>query len=209
MTLMKKNNNSGIWVMLAIGLLAGGLLILLDASLLLKILFVVMGVFTVIANVPGVVAGIVDFSTRTGKFTLISSAVSVLVGFLMIFKHSALLMVFLGVYMLVLPLIGILLASDKKKQLMSELPKMILGVVLLVVGPAETLGILFDVAGTIILVLSVVIALVMLARAKRYSNKTGGRIFADTDGDGTIDTVFVDTTGDGKPDLGVDYNEKK
>ena len=86
---------------------------------------------------------------------------------------------------------------------------MILGVVLLVVGPAETLGILFDVAGTIILVLSVVIALVMLARAKRYSNKTGGRIFADTDGDGTIDTVFVDTTGDGKPDLGVDYNEKK
>lgn len=209
MTLMKKNNNSGIWVMLAIGLLAGGLLILLDASLLLKILFVVMGVFTVIANVPGVVAGIVDFSTRTGKFTLISSAVSVLVGFLMIFKHSALLMVFLGVYMLVLPLIGILLASDKKKQLMSELPKMILGVVLLVVGPAETLGILFDVAGTIILVLSVVIALVMLARAKRYSSKTGGRIFADTDGDGTIDTVFVDTTGDGKPDLGVDYNEKK
>lgn len=209
MTDLKKQSNGGIWLTLLIGVLIGMLLIVLDVALLLKILFVAMGVFTVIVNISGLVLGIANFSTRIGKVTLLSSSISILMGILMIFKHSTLLMILLGVYMIILPLVEILLSKNKKKQLLAELPKMILGVVLIIVGPAGTLGVLFDVAGGLVIVLSVLFAVLTLIKKKHYSNKTGGRIFADTNGDGSIDTVFVDTTGDGRPDVGVNYNEKK
>ncbi len=209
MTDLKKQSNGGIWLTLLIGVLIGMLLIVLDVTLLLKILFVAMGVFTVIVNISGLVLGIASFSTRIGKVTLLSSSISILMGILMIFKHSTLLMILLGVYMIILPLVEIVLSKNKKKQLLAELPKMILGVVLIIVGPAGTLGVLFDVAGGLVIVLTVLFAALTLIKKKHYSNKTGGRIFADTNGDGSIDTVFVDTTGDGRPDVGVNYNEKK
>lgn len=209
MTDLKKQSNGGIWLTLLIGVLIGMLLIVLDVTLLLKILFVAMGVFTVIVNISGLVLGIASFSTRIGKVTLLSSSISILMGILMIFKHSTLLMILLGVYMIILPLVEIVLSKNKKKQLLADLPKMILGVVLIIVGPAGTLGVLFDVAGGLVIVLTVLFAALTLIKKKHYSNKTGGRIFADTNGDGSIDTVFVDTTGDGRPDVGVNYNEKK
>jgi hypothetical protein len=41
------------------------------------------------------------------------------------------------------------------------------------------------------------------------STATGGRVFVDTDGNGTIDAVYVDTTGDGKVDTKIDIEENK
>ena len=111
--------------------------------------------------------------------------------------------------MIVMPVIEILLAKDKLNQLKAELPKLILGVVMFLLGPAKTLDVLFDVAGWVIIVLTLLNAIVSLLSLKKVHKNTGGRIFVDTTGDGKVDTVYIDTTGDGKVDTATNYRENK
>lgn len=175
------------------GVLAGILLIALDTSLLLKIIFVIMGIVTVFYSLPGIAVGLMSISTGAGKVTLIFSVLSAVLGFLMIFQHESYLMFFLGGYLIIFPLIEILLAKDKLVRLKAELPKLILGVVMLVVGPAGALEVLFDVAGWIIIVLTAFYTLLSLLSLKKPKNQTGNRIFVDVDGNGTVDTVIYES----------------
>ena len=188
-----------------LGILIGILLILVNTAWLLKVIFVIMGIATVLYSIPGILLGASAFSTGYGKLVLILSVLGAVFGVWMIFWHSAILMILLGVYMVVSPLIEILLSKDKGAKFKSELPKLILGVSMLILGPAGTLDVLFDVAGVVTVLLSIVNATVLLIGMRKKQNKTGGRVFADTTGDGKIDTLYVDTTGDGKADTATDY----
>lgn len=202
---------SGVLVFALFGLLAGLLLIALPVETLFQIVFVIVGVVTIVSNIPGVIMGLARLDERGGLVTLVLSVLSVILGFLMIFYHSSILMILVGVYLIVLPLIEVLIAKDRGAQLKAELPKLILGVVLVVVGPAKTADVLFDVAGWIIVVLTSVYLIAMLisylARQKKAETKTGNRTFVDTTGDGKIDTVYVDTNGDGTPDTKKRYRD--
>lgn len=176
-----------------IGVLAGVLLIALDSSLLLKIIFVIMGVITVFYSLPGIALGVMSISTGAGKVTLIFSILSAVLGFLMIFQHESYLMFFLGGYLLIIPLIQILIAKERLNRLKAELPKLILGVVMLVVGPAGTLEVLFDIAGWIIIGLTAISTLLSLLSMRKPKDQTGSRIFVDVDGDGTVDAIIHDS----------------
>ena len=90
---------------------------------------------------------------------------------------------------------------------------MIVGLVLILVGPAKALDVMLDIAGWGVIVFSVVYVVLSLFAGVRNQNKkeatTGNRIFVDTTGDGKVDTVYVDTTGDGKPDTAKRYRDSK
>ena len=208
-----RSNHSFLWQTLVLALFgvgAGVLLIALPADLLLRVAFVIVGVLTVLTQIPGILSGLLHLSERGGKLLLLSSLISTVLGFLMIFYHSALLSVLLGLDLIVLPLLVVLTDTDKSARLQKELPRMILGVVLVLIGPAAALDLLFDVAGWVILVLTLVYTAVTLLAARRRAERAhvaGNRIFADTDGDGSIDTVYLDTTGDGRADTATDYRE--
>ncbi|MBQ2734820.1 MAG: hypothetical protein IJF33_03215 [Clostridia bacterium] len=208
----KKTTLAGVLIFGLFGLLIGILLIALNADFLLNVVFVVMGVITILYNIPGIALGLTGIRTRFGVVSLIFSLVSVAIGLLMIFWNTGVLMVVLGVYMIVFPLVQILLAKEKLLQLKVELPKLIVGVVLLLIGPARAIGTVLDLAGWIVLVLTavyVIIVLVGQSRVDRHVDKTGTRVFVDTTGDGKIDAVYVDTTGDGKVDSSTPYREEK
>lgn len=196
-------------ILLIPGLLLGLLLLLIPTDFLMKLLFIVMGVITVISSIPGLIAGVAAFSTASGKISLVVSAISAVVGFLMIFNHNEFLMIFLGIYMILLPVLNIILARDHFKQLKAELPKLIIGVLLVLLGPANTIDFLFRIAGWVVIALSVLCAVIVFVGSYRKSavrvSVSGSRVFVDKDGDGTVDAVFVDTTGDGKPDTEIGY----
>lgn len=201
-------NALGAALILAIpGLIIGLLLLLIPTDFLLKLIFVVMGVITVLSSIPGLIAGVAAFSTAGGKLSLIVSAISAVVGFLMIFNHNELLMVFLGIYMIVLPALNVLLAKEHFRQFKAELPKLIIGILLILLGPANTIDMLFRVAGWVVIAVTVVYSAILFFGMKRKPRVTvsGARVFIDKDGDGTVDAVFVDTTGDGKADTEVEY----
>lgn len=210
---IKKTSLITILLIGVLGILLGVLLLAIDPAFLLKILFVVMGIITVLSAVPGLLVGISSVDTAAGRVSLIVSLISIVIGFLMIFWHSSILMIVLGIYLLVFPLIEILLSKDKAVRLKSELPKMIVGLVLILVGPAKALDVMLDVAGWGVIVFSVVYVVLSLFAGVRNQNKkeatTGNRIFVDTTGDGKVDTVYVDTTGDGKPDTAKRYRDSK
>lgn len=214
---LPKSNRSLLWQTLVFALFGVGvgvLLIALPADLLLRLAFVIVGALTVLTQIPGILSGLLHLSERGGggKLLLFSSLISTALGLLMIFYPSALLSVLLGVYLIVLPLILVLTDGDKRTRLQKELPRMILGVVLVLIGPAAILDLLFDVAGWVILVLTLVYTAVTLLAARRRTERahvTGNRIFADTDEDGSIDTVYLDTTGDGRADTATQYRENE
>lgn len=214
---LPESNRSLLWQTLVFALFGVGvgvLLIALPADLLLRLAFVIVGALTVLTQIPCILSGLLHLSERGGggKLLLFSSLISTALGLVMLFYPSALLSVLLGVYLIVLPLILVLTDGDKRTRLQKELPRMILGVVLVLIGPAAILDLLFDVAGWVILVLTLVYTAVTLLAARRRTERahvTGNRIFADTDGDGSIDTVYLDTTGDGRADTATHYRENE
>ncbi|MBE6552867.1 MAG: hypothetical protein E7666_00835 [Ruminococcaceae bacterium] len=209
----KQTTLASILIFACLGLLAGMLLILIPTNFLINVIFVVMGVLTILYNIPGFAAGLVAIHTKMGIVTVLLSLISIVTGFLMIFWHADLLMIFLGAYMVIFPLVEILLSEDKSQRLKTELPKIIIGLVLLLVGPSTVMNVMFDVAGWIVIGLTalyvVVILIAQIRGAGKAKQQTGGRIFVDTTGDGKIDTVYHDTNGDGTPDTATEYRENK
>ena len=213
---LPKNNRKKLTTVLIgtlIGLVLGLFFILADPQRMLSGIFAVLGVLTVIFNIPAFLVGLARLNTAYGKAKCFSSLVSIVVGCLMIFWHASLLMILLGIYMIASPILQILLLRDKKASFLSELPKIIIGVVLLLVGPAAALGAILDFVGWLILIVTATCTVASLIGTKKSDkhmpNTTGGRIFVDETGDGRVDTVYFDTTGDGQVDASVEFQDHK
>ncbi len=193
-----------------LGIAFGNLLLWIDPNMVLKIIFVVMGIVTILSAIPTLFAA---NDGKVGRAALIVSVISILFGVLMIFWHENLLMILLGAYLLLLPLVEILVAREKLLQLKRNLPQMIVGLVLILLGPNQALGVVLNIAGWIVILLSVLYVVISVFSDIRRQTKreatTGNRIFVDNTGDGEVDVVYVDTTGDGRPDTAKRYRKKK
>ena len=187
----------------------GLLLIVIPIGFLIDVVFFIMGIATIAVSLPALFSLLPLRHTSVGKVSLISTALMVIAGFLMLFWHSSVLLIVVGVVMVVQPILAIASDSDRQARLKAELPKLIIGVILVVLGPANAIDILFDVAGVGLIVLSILYLLWSYRIVKKAQNITGNRIFVDTDGNGTIDTIYVDTDGNGEADTATNYREKK
>ncbi len=192
-----------------IGILIGLLLIIIPVGFLLDVVFFIMGIVTIAASLPTLISLLPLRHTRAGSVSLIGAALLVVAGFLMLFWHSSILLIVVGIVMIAQPILAIVNATDKQARLKAEAPKLIIGVILLLLGPANTIDVLFDIAGVGLIILSIVYLISMYVVLKKSQNVTGARVFVDTDGNGTIDTVYVDTDGNGKADTATNYREKK
>lgn len=206
---VKRSALTGALIYTVFGVLAGLLLLLVPTSFLLWLVFVIMGIVTVVSNIPGVIMGLMSIGRPSGILMLVLSALSVTLGVMMIFWHEEILMIVVGIYMLLLPILSVILAKDHGAQLKAELPKLIIGLVLVILGPAGTIDVLFDVAGWIVIALSVIYLVTVLLSVRKLQNTPGTRVFVDHDGDGRIDAVYVDTTGDGRVDASTKYKDQK
>ena len=192
-----------------VGALIGLLLIVIPIGFLIDVVFFIMGIATIAVSLPALFSLLPLRHTSVGKVSLISTALMVIAGFLMLFWHSSVLLIVVGVVMIAQPILAIASDSDRQARLKAELPKLIIGVILVVLGPANAIDILFDVAGVGLIVLSILYLLWSYRIVKKAQNITGNRIFVDTDGNGTIDTIYVDTDGNGEADTATNYREKK
>ena len=192
-----------------IGILIGLLLIALPVGFLLDVVFFVMGIVTIVVSLPALFSLLPLRHTKVGRVSLICTALMVAAGFLMIFWHSNFLLIGVGIVMIAQPILAIASATDRQARLKVELPKLIIGVVLVLLGPANTIDILFDIAGVGLIVLSILYVFWSYRLLKKSQNITGSRIFVDEDGNGTIDAIYVDTDGNGEADTATTYRKKK
>lgn len=192
-----------------LGILLGILLLVIDAGWLLGAVFVIAGIITAFYGIVGIFAALVARRLGGSGVELIVAILETLFGLLLILWNNSILLIVVGVAFIVLPILDLVAAKDRSAQLKKSLPKLILGAVMILLGPASVASILFRVAGWAIIALTIVYLIWALFTLRRYQNTTGSRIFADTTGDGKIDTVFVDTTGDGKADTATRYRDGK
>ena len=200
---------TGIMFAALLGVALGLLLILTPVSFLLNVIFVVLGVLTVFNNLPTMIFSLFELKTTSGKVMFVLSLIATALGVMMIFFHNSIYMILLGVYFVLIPFLRLIFSRDRAELVREELPKLILGVVMILLGPAYTVSILFDVAGWVVLGLTVIYVISSLLALRRAQHKTGSRVFVDVDGDGTIDALYVETTGDGKADTATRYRDEQ
>ncbi len=200
---------TGLVVSTLLGVLLGLFLLLVDVGFLLNIIFVVLGVLTVLNNLPTLIFSIAAFRSAEGKLLFVLSLVATVLGVLMIFFHNSLFMILLGVYFVLVPLLRLAFSKERTELLREEAPKLIIGVVMILLGPAYTVSVLFRIAGWGVIGLTVVYLVGAIFSLRRTQNKTGTRTFVDHDGDGTIDEIYIDTTGDGKADTKTRFRDPK
>ena len=192
---MKKNLLVARIVVMVIGILVGVLLLVLGGILkpstvatIIHWGLIIYGIFIVIGNVPGLVSGIANINRPAGVFDLISAALGIALGLVMIFYHGSVLVAFVAAYLILFPLLRVLLAERKGEQLKRELVRIIMGVVLLVFVPnwseaiAGVLRILLFVCGGAVICLALVFGIlevIRIASAKEVSAPETGHIYVD------------------------------
>ncbi len=107
---------------------------LVSASLLLNVLFIILGVIVILLNIPGLVSGIANVNKKGGLVELIMSILGIVLGVLLIFNHGIIVTILVAVYFIAFPIIRMVTSKDWKSVLKSEWVKILLGILLLVFG---------------------------------------------------------------------------
>ena len=164
----KKNVLASIIISLIIGVILGALLIILADVLafsdLLKWCLIIIGILTVISNIPALVNGIMNINKPAGVFDLIFAILGIVFGGMMIFKQGTVVTVIVAVYLIAFPIVRVILAggANWKDQLKKEWVKILIGALLLAFLPALTgmandaFAIILKIAGWAVIALSVV-----------------------------------------------------
>lgn len=200
---------TGIAITAFLGIALGLFLLLVNVDFLLNLVFIVLGILTVLNNLPSLVFSAFELKSRAAKLLFLLSLIATVLGVVMIFCHNAILMLLLGIYFVLIPLLRLIFTKNRMELLREELPKLVLGVVMILLGPAGLVSFLFRVAGIVVIVLTVIYGVGSVIALRRMQHKTGSRVFVDTDGNGKCDTLYIDTTGDGKVDTATHYREEQ
>ena len=178
----RKNVLANIIISLVIGVLLGTLLVvlsgILDVSFLIKWGLIVVGIITIISNIPSLVNGIMNITKPAGIIDLIFSILGIVLGCMMIFNQGTVITVIVSVYLIVFPIVRIILAGAAgwKDQIKKEWIKMLIGVLLLVFLPGllaaadSVVSLLILIAGWVVIGLSVlffVLSLVSYIKAAK------------------------------------------
>lgn len=173
---MKKNLIINALVIFAVEVLIGILFIVIPAANIISALFVIFGLLVIIINIPTLFAYLPFYNTDyKAKYNVISSVANIILGIVMIFWQNEFFILVVAALCIVFPIIRICLSASKKAQFKQELVKLILGVVILVLGPWQMTDLIFDIFGYIIIGLAVVqlvCSLVQINKAKPVNNKS-------------------------------------
>lgn len=161
---MYRNKNSLAFILTAgiLGVLLGILLLAIDFFKILSLIFIIVGIFTLIANLPAFIYSL----TSANVPGIITSLLPILAGVLMIFWHNSVLFYILGLYLIILPIVRILTAYDKSMHLRMELPRIVIGFLLLLIGPGTVINTFFDVAGYVVIAISLLLTIVGIIKLK-------------------------------------------
>lgn len=153
----KKNSFISSLIIASIGLVIGIIIAILGPKLL-DLAFIILGLFVIIDHLPAFISSLANIKDKQALVVFVLSAISIAAGFVMMFWHEGIFMILVGIYLLALPIYRIIIAPDKKLQLSADLGSLILGLVLILVGP----GSIIFYAGITLIVLSIVYAVYAL-----------------------------------------------
>ena len=132
-----------------ISLALGILFILIDGALFTKIMFIILGVIFIFEGILGLL-------TEVGRkviYLLISNIISIVLGILIIFFQNIVVDIIVGIYFIAIPIALLIIRRQYfKQELQEQLPKLIVGILVLVLGLGNSVNILLDIFGWLLIV---------------------------------------------------------
>ena len=144
---------------LIVGVLLGIVMIFIDSSILLAVLLKLVGIFLIIIYAPRAVISLGQMNTKIGRIDFWISLIGTIIGATVIFLPGAAItagMIVAGIWFIVLPVVDIIYSKYRLEQFKAELPKIIIGIVIVILGPTAFVSVLFKILGVVITVISAV-----------------------------------------------------
>lgn len=135
------------------GILIGSVLLFVPMNLLLRLIMVVMGCLLLCVNGFNLYKKTADNAASSNEMLL--DVLGVLAGFFLLTSSNLVMIIILSIYLIANPIIRLYLVKFDKSHFMIELPKLLLGVILLLCG-ISTFNILFKILGGIVVGVSLV-----------------------------------------------------
>ena len=170
-----KRNDISLFIMGLFYAIVGIVFLTVPADDIIKFIYILLGVIVIFFNA----LVLFDSITRIKKdkrylIVVALSIIQIIIGILLIITESKVLLIVTGSILLVLPLLEILSAKDKKEQFKLEITKISLGVILIILGVTNLANLVFTVLGIISLVFGIiylVMALLMSILNDEIENK--------------------------------------
>ena len=135
----------------------GAVLLLTDGAFVLSFLTRLIGTVMLIINLPRVIALIRRGDVKQRRVELGVYLAGAIIGAVIFFLPTAAVTVgsvLAGIWFLLLPIVDILCSKYRTEQFKVELPKIIIGVALLIIGPTSLFSVIFKAVGGAIFLLS-------------------------------------------------------
>lgn len=148
---MKIKCNYKLLVLGLINTIIGILFLVINSSTLLNIVFFIVGGLIIASGGYSLYNAIKQKNT----YEIIYASFDILFGILLMFFHKTFMLIIAAVYLILIPTIRIILNKNHSKQLMTELPRLIIGVVIILLTPEGILNILFKIIGVMLIIIGI------------------------------------------------------
>lgn len=129
----------------------GILLLVLDGNMLVRILFIILGGLFIIDGVIGIIK-----NYKNSPLLLVTSSISIILGILLMFNFHFIVNILIAIWFIVLPIVLIFQNKDNPKdETKIQLPRIILGTLILLFGIGSITEIILTILGWTIIVLSI------------------------------------------------------
>lgn len=135
-----------------INLLIGVLFLAINADTLVKISFFLIGGLVIVNGTYSLYKSI----KTKNSIDIINSIIDICFGIVLLWFHKTFMIIIVAIYLIAIPVIRIIMNKDHKTQLIIELPRLIIGLVLILLTPEGVLSILFKVIGVLLLVIGII-----------------------------------------------------
>jgi uncharacterized membrane protein HdeD (DUF308 family) len=158
-----------------LSIIFGALLIILSIFAfkdLKNIIFVTIGVLLIVINSLFLLVTLLDSNKYYLVFNLIFEIIGIVLGILFLNNDNTAVIIIVGCYMILFPIVRIFLSNDKKARLINELPSLIIGILLILFSFAldDILKIVTIVIGAIIVCYGI-FDIIITFKLKRDINK--------------------------------------
>lgn len=126
------------------------------ATEIFDILVIAMGLLTAVMNLPAVFFALRHINRRGEWINLLMSVFSVLLGVALMLLQTDFLLLLLGIYSIVLPLIRILLVENHFLRLKREIPRFLTGLIMVIIFLTESEGYILQFGALIAVALSLI-----------------------------------------------------
>lgn len=144
------------WIIPIVYILIGVAFVAIPSDVLLDIIFTVLGVIIILLNlIPCIYYFMLGSKDNKYYTNAVLSLVSIIIGFVFIFNHNAVLAVILGIWLVLLPILRIILSTEKKKEIKKAIPYFVAAILLFFIPATTILDIVLKVFGVLLMVLGV------------------------------------------------------